>query len=95
MQNELLKQDYTIGIDDVQFDGGIYLTKTYYKQINTENFLIDLEVEVQFQFESHEDCEITEYQLVDINVLNSESELQNISYELFKKIDNLIEIEWV
>ena len=95
MQNELLKADYTIGIDDVQFDGSIYETKTYYKQIETENFLIDLEVEVQFQFESLEYFEITEHQLIDIEVLNSESELQDISDELFKNIDNLIQIDWV
>jgi hypothetical protein len=92
LQEELLAQDYQFGIYEAPFDGEQFETLTFTKEIDSENYLINLEISVTFKFESHEYCEVTDIILEDLTVIDDDSIEHKITNELYQQIDTLIDI---
>ena len=85
LQDELLAQDYSIGIYDPEFDGEVYESLSFYKQIDTQNYLIDLEVDVTFRF-GDGGCEEDSLSIGSIKVIDEDSVDQELSLDLYKLI---------
>jgi hypothetical protein len=92
LQEELLAQDYQFPIYEAPFDGEQYETLTFYKEIDSENFIIMLEISVTFKFESHEYCEVDDITLEDLRAIDDDGKRHDISIELYKSVENLIDV---
>ena len=92
LEEELLAQDYQFAIYEAPFEGEQFETLTFTKEIESENYLINLEISVTFKFESHEYCEVTDIILEDLTVIDEDSEDQIIPDDLFKSIETLIDV---
>jgi len=89
LQDELLAQDYSIGIYDPEFDGEQFEYLTFYKQIDTDNFLIDLNVDVCFRF-GEGGCEVDSVNIAEITVADEDNNEEDISNDLYKLIKESI-----
>jgi hypothetical protein len=91
LSEELLAQDYTIAIYEAPFEGEQFETLTFTKEIESENYLINLEISVTFKFESHEYCEVDDAVLESITVEDDNGKIWEIGTDLHKEINLLID----
>jgi hypothetical protein len=92
LQEELLAQDYEFGIYEAPFDGEQFETLSFYKEIDSENYIIFLEISITFKFESHEYCEVDGIVLESLRVIDDEGKRHKITNELYQQIDTLIDV---
>ena len=98
MESELLKQNYLVSVESPDFEDDNCEIKSVFKDLDTENFYIELEVDIEFKHSTKahcEWCEVINVWLTEITVTDDNGISLYVSDQLHKKIEDLIEINYI